>query len=88
MPTYVFECLDTNQLFELEMSIKKYEERKEDIRSPFTDSENVRRIISAPMIQFKGEGWTPKFYADSTGKLKERTQEAKSETKSRGREKV
>jgi putative FmdB family regulatory protein len=32
---------------------------------PFCGKKKVEKLISAPAVQFKGTGWTPKHYGSS-----------------------
>jgi len=79
MATYLFLCKDTQKEFELEMGIGEYSERKKtnNFLSPFTGKNNVSRLVSQVGIQFKGGGWTPKFYEDSTDRIRDKTKEIK-----------
>ncbi|MEO0563147.1 MAG: zinc ribbon domain-containing protein [Chloroflexota bacterium] len=45
MPVYVFRCEDTDQLFEITASIRDYD--PEAVRSPFTGSDRVQRVIQS-----------------------------------------
>jgi len=45
MPVYVFRCEDTGELFEIRASISEYD--PESVRSPFTGSDRVKRVIQS-----------------------------------------
>ena len=69
MPLYEYECQECGAKFEVlqrlkERPLKKYECDVCDQERP------VRRLVSAPAFQFKGEGWYVTDYAkkDSKGK--------------------
>jgi len=59
MATYPYECDDCDHYFEFEMSMKEYDS-KGTYPCPACDSKNTRRVITAPYINFAGDGWTGK----------------------------
>jgi hypothetical protein len=44
MPVYTFRCNDTGKLFEIKRSIREYD--PDSVRSPYTGSANVSRVIT------------------------------------------
>jgi putative FmdB family regulatory protein len=74
MPLYEYKCDQCGDVFEL---IQKFSDE------PLTVHEKcggpVRRLVSAPALQFKGSGWYVNDYAKSNGGTKK---EASSESKS------
>lgn len=81
MPLYEYECLKCGTHFE---QIQKFSD------APLAEHEGcggaVRKLLSAPAIQFKGSGWYVTDYARAgksgeDGKEKKEKKEAKSETK-------
>jgi putative FmdB family regulatory protein len=82
MPVYEYECQKCGSRFE---EIQKFSD--EPIRKHDGCGGKVKRLLSAPAIQFKGSGWYITDYArkgkDGGGKKPET--EAKTETKAEGK---
>ncbi len=57
MPMYEFQCTKCAKEFE---ALQSYKEPNPPC--PGCAGWDTRRLISATNVQFKGEGWTPKFY--------------------------
>lgn len=75
MPLYEYECLKCGERFEL---IQKFSDAPLTVCSQNGDSEcdgAVRKLLSAPAIQFKGSGW----YVTDYGKGGQKPEQAKDE---------
>ena len=76
MPIYEYECAACGHRFEL---IQKHSDKR--VRTcPECKARKVERLVHAPAIQFKGEGWYVTDYSDQRKKDKTRSL-AKSEGK-------
>ncbi|MBI1356217.1 MAG: zinc ribbon domain-containing protein [Acidobacteria bacterium] len=83
MPLYEYECDRTGKRFEV---IEKFSD------APLTKCEGrdgnpgcegtVRRLLSAPAIQFKGSGWYVTDYAGKSGDSKSKDSDSGSKAKS------
>ena len=95
-PLYQYQCQDCQETFdELWTTFQEVEEFEakyiEETPCPKCSSKKKCRLMSAPMVSFKGEGWTGKGsigptgsqsrHRDSTGSLKEHAARIKEETK-------
>ena len=95
-PTYAYQCQDCQEVFdELWMTFQEADENEtkylQEAECPKCKSKNKTRLMSSPMVSFKGEGWTGKGsigptgsqsrHRDSTGSLKEHAARIKEETK-------
>ena len=79
MPLYEYECLKCGERFEL---IQKFSDAPLTVCSQNGDSQcdgAVRKILSAPAIQFKGTGW----YVTDYGKGGQKPGQAKDEGSSK-----
>lgn len=82
MPLYEYECLECGTRFEViqrlkERALKKFEcDECGEVRP-------VKKLLSAPAFQFKGEGWYVTDYADKKGKDGKKSD---SDSKSKGEE--
>jgi len=63
MPVYTFRCEDTGQVFEVHSSIRNYD--PDAVRSPFTGSANVTRLIDSVNVVSTAPG-TPNTTALDT----------------------
>ena len=57
MPLYEYECLECGERFEV---IQKFSDAPFSVHSEYADATcdgPVRKLLSAPAIQFKGSGW-------------------------------
>jgi len=78
MPIYEYECGACGHRFEL---IQKHTDKR--VRTcPECKARKVERLVHAPAIQFKGEGWYVTDYSDQRKKDKAKRSRAKSEAKS------
>ena len=95
-PMYQYQCSSCKQVFdEFWGSFKEAEEHEPkyltDVECPNCKSKEKIRLMSSPMVSFKGEGWTNKVIGpeggsstgrkDSTGALKEHAARIKDEVK-------
>ena len=75
MPIYEYQCDTCGSVFEV---------RQKFSDSPLTQHEScggaVRRLLSAPALQFKGTGWYITDYAKSGGTSAQKTGESKTES--------
>ena len=77
MPIYEYECGACGHRFEL---IQKHTDKR--VRTcPECKARKVERLVHAPAIQFKGEGWYVTDYSDQRKKDKDKRSRAKSEGK-------
>lgn len=92
MPIYEYHCLDCQEIFEeLWGSFKEAEELEGkyllEAKCPKCNSVNKAKKMSAPMINFAGEGWTNKVISgvegrrDSTGSIKDHSDQIKEKAK-------
>ncbi len=94
MPVYQYKCLDCQNVYdELWLSISEAEETEpkflEEAKCPKCGSTKKQRLLSSPMISFKGEGWTSKVIGpegssgrrDTSGALKEHGEKIKDEVR-------
>ncbi|MEO1290334.1 MAG: zinc ribbon domain-containing protein [Chloroflexota bacterium] len=65
MPVYVFRCEDTDQLFEIRKSIRDYDPNA--VRSPFTGSDRVQRVIQSVVLQSNSGASQPSLNLDAMG---------------------
>lgn len=77
MPLYEYQCKQCGHRFE---KIKRFSDEPEKICPEC--SGQVEQMISAPAVQFKGEGWYVTDYAKKGSKKSALTESASSETKS------
>jgi putative FmdB family regulatory protein len=75
MPMYEYECLSCRERFEI---IQKFSDEPAS-KCPSCGGA-VRKLLSAPAIQFKGSGWYVTDYAKS-GQESKKSAEAKTESK-------
>ena len=94
MPVYQYQCQDCKEVYdELWVSFQEVEELEEkyiqEAMCPKCKSKNKVRLMSTPMVTFKGEGWTGKHIGpegssgitDSSGALREHGERIKDEVK-------
>ena len=65
MPTYLYQCKDCNETYEeLWMTFQEAEEFEPkyltDTKCPKCNSTNKVKMMSSPMVNFLGDGWTGK----------------------------
>ncbi|MEM6529849.1 MAG: hypothetical protein AAF653_16235 [Chloroflexota bacterium] len=65
MPVYVFLCEDTRKHFEIRMSIRDYDPQA--VRSPFTGSDRVQRIIQSVTFHSNSAAPQPSLNLDAMG---------------------
>jgi putative FmdB family regulatory protein len=76
MPIYEYECRKCGRRFEF---LQRFGEEPKTVCS-CGEGGALRRVISAPAIQFKGDGWYVTDYARKNSKTAESTEkEAKSQ---------
>lgn len=64
MPAYEFRCKDTGKRFEVRMSYADYDPDK--VRSPFTGSENVERVIrGVRLMRSESSRWDAAIAGDT-----------------------
>ena len=77
MPIYEYQCDTCGSVFEV---------RQKFSDSPLTEHEScggaVRRLLSAPALQFKGSGWYITDYAKGGGTSSQKAGESKSDAPS------
>ena len=75
MPLYDFSCSSCQDTFEELMTFSEYSDYINTlklIKCPKCGVEaKHKRLYSAALISFKGQGWTPQFHRDSTGSMKD-----------------
>lgn len=94
MPIYQYQCQDCQETFdELWTTFQEVEEFEakyiEETPCPKCSSKKKCRLMSAPMVSFKGSGWTGKHIGpegssgvtDSSGALREHGERIKDEVK-------
>jgi putative FmdB family regulatory protein len=85
MPNYDFLCNLCQDTFEELMTFSEYSDYINTlklIKCPKCGIEaKHKRLYSAALISFKGQGWTEKFHRDSTGSLKDASSLMKEEAK-------
>jgi len=86
MPLYDFSCSSCNSTFEELMPFSEYSDYINTLKLLKCPKCGVeakhKRLYSASLISFKGEGWTPQFHRNSTGSLKDTASQMKEEAKS------
>lgn len=65
MPVYVFRCEDTGQIFEIRASIRDYDPQA--VRSPFTGSDRVQRVIQSVTLHSNSSVSQPSSDLDAMG---------------------
>ncbi len=65
MPVYVFRCEDSGQLFEIRTSIRDYDQQA--VRSPFTGSDRVHRVIQSVTLHSNPTPSQPSLNLDAMG---------------------
>ena len=58
MPIYVYKCIDCQEEFE---KIQPVRYRNRRPKCP-NCQEEMKPVIGNVSVQFKGEGWTPRYY--------------------------
>jgi len=96
MPVYQYQCKECQKVFdELWLSISDAEANEtvflETAKCPQCGSLNKHRLVSSPMVSFKGEGWSSKVIGpqgsvnngkrDSSGALKDHGEKIKDEVR-------
>ena len=80
MPTYDYKCDECGQVYEVKQRFAD---------APLTTHEGcggtVKRLISAPALQFKGSGWYVNDYGRGNSGPKKTGNEAKSDSKGDGK---
>ena len=86
MPLYEYECLECGERFEV---IQKFSDAPFRVHSEYADvtcDGSLRKLLSAPAIQFKGSGWYVTDYG-KVGKKPARESEASSSDSSKSESK-
>jgi len=85
MPIYEFLCNSCSASFEELMPFSEYSDYINTLKllkCPKCGAEaKHKRLYTAAMVSFKGDGWTPQFHRDSTGSLKDTSSLMKEEAK-------
>lgn len=76
MPLYEYECLECGERFEI---IQKFSDNPLRVHAEYADSSckgELRKLLSAPAIQFKGSGWYVTDYGKAGEKPRKEAGEA------------